>query len=416
MKKICLIPARSGSKGLRDKNMLFLAGKPLIFHTIEAALQSGAFSPEDIYVSTDSEAYAAIIRQTGVTVLLREPELARDQTTSAEVVLDFLQQFSENTLFALLQPTSPLRTAEQVQAAIEQFEKTGARHLVSVSKADKSPALYTTMTADGKLPDIAGVDQNYRRQNSADYYYPNGAIYLSTKEAYLADKSFFTTETCGFEMEKETSIDVDDKADFYQAVGARYFDYQAREQANQALYENRFSTWRAKQLKPNWFLADSRGELLELPEGFSNLAMGGITAATVAANLPQLIGQQIPEMAVVALGVNDLITDYTPAETAQHLEMILKHLQQVGCEVILVKIVYTLYVASVSNQQIAEVNERIDYLGEKWNCEVIDPNSQLAADKQLLYSYTTDGLHFSAAGNTILENFYQTTWTRRLVQ
>lgn len=175
-------------------------------------------------------------------------------------------------------------------------------------------------------------------------------------------------------------------------------------------------TWKAKQLKPNWFLADSRGELLELPEGFSNLAMGGITAATVAANLPQLIGQQIPEMAVVALGVNDLITDYTPAETAQHLEMILKHLQQVGCEVILVKIVYTLYVASVSNQQIAEVNERIDYLGEKWNCEVIDPNSQLAADKQLLYSYTTDGLHFSAAGNTILENFYQTTWTRRLVQ
>lgn len=396
--------------------MLFLAGKPLIFHTIEAAIQSGEFNEDTIYVSTDSADYAKIIRETGVKVLLRKPELAKDTTTSFDLLEDFLTTFPKDTFFALLQPTSPLRSGKQIKAAIQEFVSQKARHLVSITKADKSPILYTTKKEDGTIPDIAAVDQNYRRQNSEAYYYPNGAIYLSTKEAYLHDRSFFTVETIGYEMEKETSIDVDDRTDFYQAVGARYFNYQTREKNNQLFYANRFAELNQTDFQANWFIGDSRGEKLSLPEGFSNLSMGGITAATVSKNLPTLMDRQTPKRAFVALGVNDLITNYTKKETSEHLEKIIVSLKQVSCEVTLVKVIYTLYVASISNQNISELNKEIAYLAEKWHCELIDPNVELAPEGRLIYEYTTDGLHFSEVGKSILETVYLEAWSRRKVK
>ncbi|WP_419579791.1 cytidylyltransferase domain-containing protein, partial [Streptococcus suis] len=78
MEPICLIPARSGSKGLPNKNMLFLDGVPMIFHTIRAAIESGCFKKENIYVSTDSEVYKEICETTGVQVLMRPADLATD--------------------------------------------------------------------------------------------------------------------------------------------------------------------------------------------------------------------------------------------------------------------------------------------------------------------------------------------------
>ncbi|MBW1571285.1 acylneuraminate cytidylyltransferase, partial [Streptococcus sp. SPC0] len=79
MKPICIIPARSGSKGLPDKNMLFLAGKPMIFHTIDAAIESRMFDKKDIFVSTDSELYREICLERGISVVMRKPELSTDQ-------------------------------------------------------------------------------------------------------------------------------------------------------------------------------------------------------------------------------------------------------------------------------------------------------------------------------------------------
>lgn len=115
MEPICLIPARSGSKGLPNKNMLFLDGVPMIFHTIRAAIESGCFKKENIYVSTDSEVYKEICETTGVQVLMRPADLATDFTTSFQLNEHFLQDFSDDQVFVLLQVTSPLRLGKTCQ-------------------------------------------------------------------------------------------------------------------------------------------------------------------------------------------------------------------------------------------------------------------------------------------------------------
>ena len=91
MRAVCLIPARSGSKGLKNKNMLFFDGKPLIFHTIDAAIESGCFAKEDIYVSSDSQLYLDICKTRGISTILRDPELSKDTTPTNSVGLDFLR-------------------------------------------------------------------------------------------------------------------------------------------------------------------------------------------------------------------------------------------------------------------------------------------------------------------------------------
>jgi len=119
LKNLAVIPARSGSKGLKDKNIRKLHGKPLIAYTIEAAMQSGLF--EDIVVSTDSERYARIATDYGANVpFLRPDELATDEASPWDVVRDVVVKYQElgkdfDTV-ALLQPTSPLRTSSDIIA------------------------------------------------------------------------------------------------------------------------------------------------------------------------------------------------------------------------------------------------------------------------------------------------------------
>lgn len=122
MKPVCIIPARAGSKGLPNKNMLFLDGKPMIFHTIDAAIESGCFAKEDIYVSTDSPLYKEICESKGIRVLLRPKELALDTTTSYEVNEEFLKDFDDDQVFVLLQVTSPLRTGAHIREALQLYE------------------------------------------------------------------------------------------------------------------------------------------------------------------------------------------------------------------------------------------------------------------------------------------------------
>ena len=123
MKKIAIIRARSGSKGLKDKNIIDLCGKPLISYTIEAATLSGEFS--HVIVSTDSEYYASISRQYGAEVIMRGYELSNDKATTYMVLEDILKnRLTENIdYFVLLQPTSPLRNATHIKEAIKKFEQ-----------------------------------------------------------------------------------------------------------------------------------------------------------------------------------------------------------------------------------------------------------------------------------------------------
>ena len=138
MKNIAIIPARSGSKGLPDKNIRMINGKPLMAYSIEAALNSGCF--DTVFVSTDSEKYAAIAREYGASVpFLRDETLASDTASTWAVVRQVLQEFAERgelfDSFAILQPTSPLRTKENIQEAYRLLEEKQATSVVAVCEA-----------------------------------------------------------------------------------------------------------------------------------------------------------------------------------------------------------------------------------------------------------------------------------------
>ncbi|MGR5050512.1 cytidylyltransferase domain-containing protein [Photobacterium damselae] len=216
LKKIAIIPARSGSKGLPNKNILMLLDKPLIAYTIEAAKESGVF--ERVIVSTDSLEYKNIAEKYGAEVILRDEKLASDTATSFMVIEDVLNKVSGYDYFVLLQPTSPFRNSEHIQQAIEQFElQPQMKFLISVCESNKSADLIKPIDEDGSLKNFDFDFSNYRRQNSKEYT-PNGAIFIGKNQAYLNKKHFFGSDSLAFIMNKTDSVDIDDKLDFELAI------------------------------------------------------------------------------------------------------------------------------------------------------------------------------------------------------
>ncbi|HFI0342046.1 TPA: GDSL-type esterase/lipase family protein [Streptococcus suis] len=396
MEPICLIPARSGSKGLPNKNMLFLDGVPMIFHTIRAAMESGCFKKENIYVSTDSPVYKEICETTGVQVLMRPADLATDFTTSFQLNEHFLQDFSDEQVFVLLQVTSPLRTGKHVKEAMELYRAGHADHVVSFTKVDKSPTLFSSLDENGFAKDIAGLGGSYRRQDEKTLYYPNGAIYISSKKAYLEDKTYFSEKTAAYVMTKEDSIDVDDHFDFTGVIGRIYFDYQRREQQNKPFYQRELKRLCDQRRHDCLVLGDSRLLALSL-DGFDNLSIGGMTAATALEN--QHLFLEFPlKKALLSLGVNDLITNYPMHDIQDTIFQLMESLVSKADNVFVTTVAYTLFRDSVSNEEIVELNDFILQSARKLGISVIDINEVIAKDGMLDFQYTNDGLHFNQLG------------------
>lgn len=210
MKKIAIIPARSGSKGLKDKNIIDLCGKPLIAYTIEAALQTSLF--EHVIVSTDSEYYAEISRQYGAEIMMRGEKLSNDKATTYMVLEDIIQNKLHEPIdyFVLLQPTSPLRNATHIKEAVEKFECrfNDFDFLVSMKESEHSKVLVNPIDEDESLKYFDTDFSNYRRQNYKDYS-PNGAIFIAKPKVYLEKKHFFGARSLSYIMKNEDSIDID---------------------------------------------------------------------------------------------------------------------------------------------------------------------------------------------------------------
>lgn len=402
MKPICIIPARSGSKGLQDKNMLFLDGKPLIFHTIQAAIDSQLFDLKDIIVSTDSKDYALICQSLGVTTVIRSEELASDTATTFELLADFLISYPDNQEFILLQATSPLRTGQQIREAYTLFKESHCEHVVSVCQADKSPMMFSQLSDEGMLEGIIGIDKGYRRQNSDAYYYPNGAIYMSTKRNYLAEGSFFTPYTKAYVMTKATSLDIDDRYDFVYSIGSLYFDYERREQKNKAMYQRLYLENR-NESATKIMLGDSRLVGLTIDD-FINYSIGGVTLATVLENIDDLVTEKV-QCVFVSLGINDFITKYPVQTIKQHFLKLLDFLQ--GRNIWLTTIPYALFRSEVNNQEVSEVNRFLMDICNTRHIPLLDINLFLSENTQLKYEHTYDGLHFQPNTQKILEKQYR---------
>lgn len=213
MKKIAIIPARSGSKGLPNKNILNLCGKPLIAWSIEAAINSNCF--EKIVVSTDSKEYGEISKKYGAEVIYRGEKLSNDYATTYMVVEDILKKLNMKfDYFVLLQPTSPMRSDKHILEACSKFEKNILNYdfLVSVKEAEMCSNLVKPID-DGSLKYFNTDFSTYRRQMYKEYS-PNGAIFIAKPDAYIERKSFFGDKSIAFMMNQFDSIDIDNKLDY----------------------------------------------------------------------------------------------------------------------------------------------------------------------------------------------------------
>lgn len=218
-KILALIPARGGSKGIKDKNIVFLAGKPLIAYSIEAAKYSKYI--DDIIVTTDSEKIAEISKQYGASVpFMRPAELATDTSKTIDAVLHAIQTLKtmgkEYDVLILLQPTQPLRTNKNIDEAIEVYYKNKEDGLVSVSPVDDSPLLIRSISNDGKLLNLLSQNSTCRRQDMPEYYKVNGCIYINKIEE-INENTSFNDNKIPFIMTKEHSIDIDELSDLCMA-------------------------------------------------------------------------------------------------------------------------------------------------------------------------------------------------------
>ena len=210
-----IIPARGGSKRLPNKNILPLAGKPLIVWTIEAGLNSKYL--DEIIVSSDSNKILEIASKYKVTSVKRPDELATDEASTVDVVEHILENIQQKfDYIVLLQPTSPLRTTKHIDEAIEFLDKKNADAVISVCEADHSPLWCNTLPESLDISNfIPDEIKNKRSQDLPKFYRLNGAIYICKTKKFLEEKTFFLKKNVyAYIMDRKHSVDIDEEIDF----------------------------------------------------------------------------------------------------------------------------------------------------------------------------------------------------------
>ncbi|WP_052592242.1 acylneuraminate cytidylyltransferase family protein [Aureispira sp. CCB-QB1] len=214
-KILYLIPARGGSKGVPNKNIKHLGGKPLIYYSITEALKIA--KKEDICVSTDSIPIKQVVESIGVEVpFLRPDEIASDTATTESVILhalDFYKSRGINYEFVvLLQPTSPLRKAIHIKEAIKLIDE-DTNLIVSVKETDSNPYYVLFQENEEGILEKSKKGVFTRRQDCPTVYELNGAIYIIRVSALL-ELGYQNLKMIKYLMPKNVSIDIDDEIDF----------------------------------------------------------------------------------------------------------------------------------------------------------------------------------------------------------
>lgn len=220
MKKniIALIPARGGSKGIPRKNIKLFCGKPLIAYTIEGANQSEYI--DRVFVSTEDEEIAKVSKDFGSEVIERPVELAQDNSLAKDVVKQALSWLQKEInykpeIIVFLQPTSPLRTKDDIDRALELFFNNECESVVSVHESLESPH-WSLVIKNRFMEPLFGWESfmGKRRQDLPTTYSLNGAIYITSVSSFLENSSFFNKKTLPFIMPWERSVDIDNEIEF----------------------------------------------------------------------------------------------------------------------------------------------------------------------------------------------------------
>lgn len=210
---IAVIPARGGSKGLPRKNLRLLGGVPLIVHTIRAAQQARLLSA--VVVSTEDDEIACVAREAGAVVVNRPPELATDVVQNTDVVRHALGVCAPSySQVVLLQPTSPLRGGDAIDACLKLLAHSDTRSAMTVSAVEHHPGKTMRLDASGAVqPFTNWLEMEARRQDLPVLYRQNGAVYALWVSDFLAQNRFIVSPCRAHRMSAEQSVDIDTEID-----------------------------------------------------------------------------------------------------------------------------------------------------------------------------------------------------------
>ncbi|MCK5092437.1 MAG: acylneuraminate cytidylyltransferase family protein [Gammaproteobacteria bacterium] len=213
---IALIPARSGSKGLPGKNIKLLRNRPLISYTIDAAKKSQYIS--EVIISTDDREIADVgIEYGAVCPFMRPNKLASDESLAIDAYTYTIERLKDEfgykiDDFIVLQPTSPLRTTSDIDAAIELFKQKKADSVISFCEESHPIEWNKYIDKEGRLEGILNMD-NSNRQEYRKTFFPNGAIYVFKYDLIL-DRKYYSDSTYAYIMPRKRSVDIDTIDDF----------------------------------------------------------------------------------------------------------------------------------------------------------------------------------------------------------
>lgn len=406
MKKIAIIPARSGSKGLVNKNILMLLDKPILAYTIEAAIQSEKFIK--VIVSTDSLEYKEIAEKYGAEVVMRGEKLSNDSATSYMVIKDVLEKDLgvEYDYFVLLQPTSPFRNYQHINESIEKFEKNISNYdfLVSMTETSKTSTLIKPIEEDESLKHYDLDFSNYKRQNYKEYY-PNGAIFIGKNKEYLERKHFFGKKSLAYFMNKADSIDIDDRLDFEFAI--LLMSMKQKEKQLLKNIENRIDEKKEKFNKVEDItlighsIFDNWG--IEMFQGYkvNNLGIRGIN--TIQYNnmiFEKELIKNIGKYVFLMAGTNDIvINNWKKEDTLLWINESIRYIEEMNrnTKIFFLEVPKVISRADRNNKIIEELNT---YLKDNLESRIEYISLEKLEDKfgNLKLEYTYDGLHFNEKG------------------
>lgn len=393
MTPIFFIPIRSGSKGLPDKNVLMLNDKPLVFYTIEAVLNAG-FSEEHIYVSSDSLEYLNIVGNVypKINLITRSIDLSDDKATTFDVLTHFLKPFLNTQIFVLLQATSPFRTGKDIVEALNLFDSKKPHSVVSVSSLSEPVNLITDIDESGMISAISKVDQGYHRQDSKEYFVPNGSLFISKKQQYLEYGGFFSEMTLPFQMSKISSIDIDDINDFKMAIGISKFI--SKSQTNIVVNFTNNILLHSEHISKshNVFIGDSRMIDFDM-EGIVNLSVGGLSIDDVQNSISEMELEWRGKNIWINIGVNDFKNGKNAYEVLNSLKKLINQFKRYKVNsVYIFPIIESFKRFDINNNEIRLFNENLlDSMSSDFVTIINDFNTTME------FVDTTDGLHFSKA-------------------
>lgn len=407
MKKIAIITARSGSKGLPNKNVLMTNGKPLIAYSIEAAIDSQCF--DKIIVTTDSQEYLDLLSGYPIDFVKREEHLSTDTASSFVVIEDVMEKYKnfDYEYFVLLQPTSPLRTSEHIKEACDKFEKniTQFDYLVSVAETAKSTTLMREIDNDESLKNFDLDYSNYARQNFYPEYTPNGAIFIAKPLPYLEQKHFYGKRSLAYKMDKISSIDIDDREDFEYF----YFILQRRNKKQIllnnikngiAIKQNLFNIKADISLIGHSILGQWDIESLSGKE-VVNWGVAGIsTREYIDLIVDQQLIQNIGNTAILMTGTNDIVRDgWSNERILNDVQELVDKIRMINPDISIyfLEITPTAFRTDRNNTEIISLNE---YLKRNLKDAYWIDLYESFSDKyqKLNMEYSGDGLHLNKKG------------------